>query len=189
MISFFSNIPWGLIAYLVACVLGIAVGVYFRRWQLVAGGVLAAIVGIGWERVTTWQESHHKLPKVEAALKLEQDCGEGSQCAERVKQAKLEGEQANQEAVEKYEQELEELRNRPIPHRVIRVCPSPDHVRDATGSAGTGSGPAAEGVVHGEDELDTRPLRELAQQADEVSARCRALLERDRRLAKTNRSD
>ena len=189
MISWLTGIPWGLIAFLAVCGLAAGAAIYLRQWRLLPWIALAAGLGVGWHTIEKWHEAYKERPSLLAKLEAEVECKTGSQCAKRVEDTRLEGERVNQEAVRKHEQEIEELRNRPIPHRVIRVCPATDHVRDATGSAGTGSGPAAEGVVHGEDEFDTRPLRELAQQADEVSARCRALLERDRRLAKTNRSD
>lgn len=153
--------------------------------QVVALLVLAALIWLTLDRA--WAElpkARKALETAEAALKLEVECGETSKCAERVAKAKLEGEQINQESVNRYEQELADLRNRPIPTRVIRVCPPADNLRDAASPGGAGQRPAAEGVVLGADEFDTRPLRELAIEADELSARCRSLLERDRALAK-----
>jgi len=148
--------------------------------------VLALVVAlVVWTFVRAWgvlPDTRHSLEQAEAALKAEVACEEGSACAAREQELKKRAKDEQKLAVEALNAELEELRRRPIPHRVIRVCNDRD-LRDAPGSAGAGSGSAAQGVVHAADELDTRPLRELAQRADELSAQLRSLLRRDRALA------
>jgi hypothetical protein len=146
-------------------------------WRLVgAVGMVVAVALMGW-RVSAWHEAYEALPGVKAALAREEACGEGSKCDGR--QQALEAAQTlvTQKVVANYEAELEALRNRPVPTRVIRVCreartgdvrfPSAPGGTDGTGTPG--------GVVSGPDEFDTRPLRELAREADELSARLRAL--------------
>jgi hypothetical protein len=156
--------------------------------QVVAAGLLALLVYLTVTRAwVTLPEVRAELKAEKAKLEAEVKCGEGSACAKRVEAAKVESDRINQEAVDQYEKELEELRNRPLPTRVIRVCPAPGNVRDAASAGGAGQGPTAEGLVSGANEFDTRPLRDLAILADEVSARCRALLERDRALSKVGK--
>lgn len=155
-------------------------------WRLLSVIALAAILLLLGYRVAAWHTSYHELPEVQAQLDAELACEEGSACADRVAEQAVQQAIITADAVRKYEQELEDLRGRPIPSRVIRVCPkgAAGDVRDASGAGSAGRGPAAAGLLHGADEFDTRPLRELALEADEVSARCRTLLDRDRALAK-----
>ena len=152
--------------------------VLFAIWQwrkaiLVATAVITC--GLLLWRVSAWHDAYEALPALESALKAERLCGEGSDCAAR--QAALEAAQAETTAkvVATYENELADLRNRPLVRRVIRVCADPGDVQGAapTGTV-DGTGPAS-GELHGSVELDTAPLRSLAREADEVAARLRAL--------------
>ena len=159
----------------------------FALWQWRRVAVVATFVAIiatfAW-RATVWHDAYEALPALESALEAERLCGEGSDCAAR--QAALEAAQAETTAkvVATYENELADLRNRPLVRRVIRVCADPGDVQGAGGARGTSAGAPAEGVVQRAAELDTGPLRDLAQRADELSAQCRALIRWNAALAK-----
>ena len=153
-------------------------------WRLIgAVGLVAAVSFAGW-RVNTWHTAYGVLRSTHGQLEAEQGCEPGSMCAARVAAAEVAQAARNQEAVAGYEKEIADLRNRPVPTRVIRVCRqgSPGDLRDATRPQGATPGPGT-GVVHQSDEFDTAPLRELARQADEVAAAYRALRSRDEALA------
>lgn len=113
--------------------------------------------------------------EVRAELAAELECGEGSACAARTIEARERAFSATQEKLDEYEQELADLRNRPVSRRIIRVCPDPSDV-SLSGGAGTIDGsPASPSIVHGSVEFDTEPLYHLAREADELAARLRAL--------------
>ena len=151
-------------------------------WRLIGiGAAVVAVALMGW-RVSVWHGSHKALKVAEKALKAERACDKGTECARRVAELEARQEQATAEAVKGYEQELADLRNRPVPRRVIRVCPAGGPVRDAADPGGTATAPGT-GLVHETDEFDTGPLRELARQADELAAAYRALRARDEALA------
>jgi hypothetical protein len=148
-------------------------------WKLVgyAVGVLA-ILALGW-RVHAWREAYKALPEAQAALEAEVACSVPSKCAERV--AALQARQAviSETVVRGYEDEIKSLRDRPVTVRTVRLrCTArPGDVRsaDASGSPdGTGS---PGGVVPEPDgrDIDVQALYGLAQEADEVAARLRAL--------------
>ena len=161
--------------------------VLMALWQwrrAVLWAALVVAVGLmGW-RVSVWHDAYERIGAVESALEAERLCGEGSACAAR--QEALEAAQAETTAkvIESYEQELESLRNRPVVRRVIRVCADPGDVQ-GSGAPGTadGTGPGT-GELSGSVEFDTGPLRDLAREADEVSARLRALQEWNAALAR-----
>jgi hypothetical protein len=143
-------------------------------WRLIGYGVaLAAFMALGW-RVHVWHESHKALPGVEAALEAEVACGEGSQCQARQAALQAAAEAKSAEVVAGYEQELADLRNRPLVRRVIRVCNDGGVQSPGTPGSADGASPAG-GELHGAVEFDTGPLRNLAREADEVAARLRAL--------------
>lgn len=154
-------------------------------WRLVGwGAAAAAVLLLGW-RIHAWREAYQALPAAQEALQNEIECGEGSNCAERVAALQARSEAVSATTVARYEDEIAKLRDRPPVRRVIRVCPpaDPGDLRhaDATGAA-DGAGPTA-GELLGSVELDTAPLRDLARDADEVAARLRALQEWNRALA------
>lgn len=145
-------------------------------WKLVGAVALFAMFALAGWRVSAWHSAYKELQGVQARLKNEEACGEGSKCQAR--QAKLQAAQDEKakEVVDGYEKELADLRSRPPVTRVIRVCKAdPGNVRDAAGSQGTDGSSPGTGVVQSADEFNTQPLRDLAREADEVSARLRAL--------------
>ena len=156
-------------------------------WRLVGYGLAAlAVLALGW-RVSVWKQAHEALPGVRDALAAEHACADGSQCAERVAALVARQEQATAEAVSGYEREIESLRARPVPVRTVRLCPSSTDrdVRHAAAAGGTGQGSAAAGVVHDGARPDIGPgLYALAGRADELAAQCRAIIQRDRALAR-----
>lgn len=141
-------------------------------------GVIVLLVALlVWfvQRVTAWAHAYDRLPVVEAELELEQACGDGSKCWQRSLEWQTEQSAKIQEVMETHGQELAALLARPIERRVIRVCPDPGSgsVRGGAAAAGNHGAAAAAGPLLGSDELDTSPLRELALEADQVSARLR----------------
>jgi hypothetical protein len=145
-------------------------------WRLIGWGALAVAVALAGWRVSAWKASHDALPGVRHALALEEGCLDGSKCYERQRALQEAAGYATVVAVESYEAELAALRARPA--RVVRLCP-PARAGDMPGAGpadGTdGAGPAA-GELHGSAGSDLGPdLYRLARDADEVSARLRAL--------------
>ena len=157
--------------------------VKYRRLIAYAGVALVAL----WFLllVRHWRADSLELPQVQSALQLEVDCAEGSVCWDRSEKLKAAALEASREVVETYEQEMADLRNRPVPTRVIRVCKPTDDggLRHAASAEGT-AGPAGAESLQQFDEFDTRPLRELAATADQINAAYRALYTRDQALSK-----
>ena len=153
-------------------------------WRLIGYGLaVVAVLALGW-RVHAWREGYLALPAAQEALQREQTCSEGSECLKRAQAAQAQAEAVTATVVQGYEKELADIRSKPIPTRVIRVC------REAgTGAvrvpadSGEPAGTAPAGMVSGTDEFDTRPLRELAKKADEISGGYRWLRNRDDALA------
>jgi hypothetical protein len=150
-------------------------------WKAIGWGALVAAVALmGW-RVSAWHNAYERLGDVESALEAERLCGEGSACAAR--QAALEAAQAETTAkvISTYESELAAIRSRPA--RVVRLCPDSGDVQGA-GAARPANG-AAPAVIPGPAGRDIgRELYDLAREADEVSARLRALQEWNAALAR-----
>lgn len=95
LLAWLTGIPWGLVAFLVACAIAAGAAIYFRQFRLLVWIVLAAVVGVLWQRVVTWHDSHERLPAVVAELEQERTCASGSACARRAEEA---AEQARAEA-------------------------------------------------------------------------------------------
>jgi hypothetical protein len=155
-------------------------------WRLIGAVGLVAVVAWMGHTVSGWKSSHEALPGVRDALEREEGCLDGSKCADRVAALTVRQEQITADTVAGYEKELEDLRNRPVSVRTVRLCPEkPDRdVRHAPVSGGTGQGSAPAGVVHAGTGPDIGPgLYALAGVADELAAQCRAIIQRDRGLA------
>jgi hypothetical protein len=155
-------------------------------WKIVGYAVaVLAILALGW-RISVWREAYKALPDAQAALEAEVACKVPSKCAERV--AALQARQAviSETVVRGYEDEIKALRDRPVPKPIrLRCTARPGDVRsaDASGSPdGTGS---PGGVVPEPDgrDIDVQALYGLAQEADEIAARLRALQGWNRALA------
>ena len=155
-----------------------------KHWRLVAYAVAAAVAVWFLLLVRHWRnDSTVDLPKAEAALKLEVECGVGSECAARLVRLEEQQRAISAKVSQEYHDEIDALNARPITRRVIRVCAPPDNLRDAPVAGGTGTGTAPGGLVHGADEFDTRPLFDLARRADQLSAQTRAIIHRDQALS------
>ena len=160
--------------------------VLMALWQwrrVVLYGAAAIALGAIFWRVSVWHDAYERIGAVESALEAERLCDSGSACAAR--QAALEAAQAETTAkvIESYEQELASVRNRPA--RVVRLCPDPGDVQ-GSGTPGTpdGTGPGA-GQLSGSAGRDIgADLYQLAREADEVSARLRALQEWNEALSR-----
>lgn len=158
-------------------------------WRAVAAGALVVAVVFSAWRITVWRDSHVRaLPEARQALEAEQACSAGSECALRVAALTARQEQITADTVKGYEQELADLRNRPVSVRTVRLCPEkPDRdVRVPAPAGGTGPGSAPGGVVqpgNGPNRDIGPDLYALAGRADELSAQCRAIIQRDRALS------
>lgn len=95
LLGWIAGIPWGLVAFLIACALAAGAAIYFRQFRLLVWIVLAAVAGVLWQRMVTWHDSHERLPAVVAELEQERTCAPASACARRAEEA---AEQARAEA-------------------------------------------------------------------------------------------
>ncbi len=95
LLAWFAGIPWGLVAFLVACAIAAGAAIYFRQFRLLVWIALAAVAGVLWQRVVTWHDSHQRLPAIVAELEQERACSPASACARRAEEA---AEQARAEA-------------------------------------------------------------------------------------------
>jgi hypothetical protein len=142
-------------------------------------GLAIALVGLftlaGW-RLSVWHRAYEAYPALQAQLAAEVACEAGTECSARLAAFQERQAAVSTQVVEDYEQELADLRARPVERRVIRVCPpaSGDVRHAGAARPAHGAGPAAGGVPRAI-EFDTGALRDLARDADELSARLRAL--------------
>jgi hypothetical protein len=150
-------------------------------WRLVgAAGAVVAVALMGW-RVSAWHESHKALPVIQAALDAELACADGSECRARENRLQEAVGHETVRIVTGYEAELAALRGRKP--RVVRVCDGGGVSLPGTPGSADGTGPTP-GVVSGQTGRDIGPdLYGLAREADEVSARLRAIQEWNRALA------
>lgn len=146
-------------------------------WRLIGAGVaVAALVAFGW-RVNEWRQGYHARAAAEArTAEIAKEAGEAM--------AKLaEQHRAALTASQGYQDELQSLRTvrDAAPSRPVRVCQQPR--LPAAGANSTAPGrpdgsPAGSGSLPQESGPDIGPdLYRDADQADEVSARLRALQE------------
>lgn len=151
-------------------------------WRAILWGVIVAAVALAGWRVSAWHAAYEDIGPLRTRLEVETSCGEGSACRAREAQLREELVREKAEVVAGLEAELAAVRGRPA--RVVRVCPGAGNV-PVSGAAGRGHGAAAgSGVVPGAAGPDIGPdLYALAREADEVTARCRALQQWNRALA------
>lgn len=156
-------------------------------WRAIGAiALVLAVAACGW-RVSVWRDAYKALPGVQDALSREEACEDGSRCYERQRGLQEAAGHATVVAVESYEAELAELRSRPPVRRVIRVCPDPGtgHLPVPGTARGPDGATAPAGLVHGPAEFDPQPLFDLAREADELSARLRALQEYSRAVSQS----
>jgi hypothetical protein len=147
-------------------------------WKLVGYAVaVLAILALGW-RISVWRDAYKALPEVKAALEAEVACKVPSKCAERV--AALQARQAviSETVVRGYEDEIKSLRDRPVPQPIRLRCTARDSYVPSANATGPPDGTGSlSGVVPEPDgrDINVQALYGLAQEADEVAARLRAL--------------
>lgn len=155
-------------------------------WRLIGYGmVLGAFVLLFW-RINVWHTAYGELRSTQERLEAEQGCEPGSMCAARVAAAEVAQAARNQEAVAGYEKEIADLRNRPVPTRVVRLCrpANPGNVPDARAARAADGAGAGTGVVSESAGPDIgADLYGLAKEADEIAARLRALQDWNRSLS------
>ena len=104
LLAWFAGVPWGLIAYLAACVVAAGVAIYFRQWRILWWAIVAAVIGYSWHTLGQWKAAYDRLPEVEAALAAEIACAVDTECHKR---AATLAEQARQEAALKAQDALQ----------------------------------------------------------------------------------
>ena len=154
-------------------------------WRLIgAVGLVVVVALMGW-RVTRWHDAYKALPGLQDALAREEACEEGSQCAGRVAALTARHDAIAQEVAADYERELADIAARPVPVQPVRLCRPrstggvPNGV--AAGSVDGASAGRELPVVVGKD--IAVELYRLADDADEVAARLRALQAYSRAVA------
>ena len=156
-------------------------------WRAIgAAGLVVAVALAGW-RISTWRDAYRTLPGVQDALAREEACQDGSKCYERQRGLQEAAGHATVVAVESYEAELAALRARNVPAGPVRLCRERDPGRVPGGPT---SGPADGGTAGRELPVEVGhdiavELYRLADEADEVSARLRALQEYSRAVSQS----
>ena len=91
-------------------------------WRLLGVGAAAvAILLLGW-RINSWREAYKALPAAQEALLDEQECNEGSRCAQRVLAFQARQDAFNREVADAYARQIDEIANRPVPTVPVRLC-------------------------------------------------------------------
>ena len=142
-------------------------------WRLIGYGLaVAALIAFGW-RVNEWRQGYHARAAAEA--RAEQIAKDSAKALETVT-AQL---RASYEASEGYQNELSSLRAARTPSRPVRVCRDvPAASPNRTAASGPDAAAPASGALPQEPGPDIGPdLYRDADDADEVSARLRALQE------------
>lgn len=143
--------PWGLV----------------WRALLVSAGLLGLVLAAN--AVLRWRDEARAVPRLEELLREERRSYEAQLSAQR------RAFDAAQSALESYATELETLRNRRVPPRVVRLCPSPESPETPRPAPDTPSSP---GILPGDSRPDIGPgLYALADRCDEIAAQLRALQE------------
>lgn len=156
-------------------------------WRAIgAVALVLAVAALGW-RVTRWHDAYEALPGLQSALEREEACEDGSKCYARQRALQEAAGHATVVAVESYEAELAALRSRPVPAGTVRLCRPRGPGRVPGGPA---SGPADGGSAGRELPIEAGKdiaveLYRLADEADEVSARLRALQEYSRAVSQS----
>ena len=149
----------------------------FKNWRLVAYGMAAVVLLWMLMLVRHWHADSLTLPRVVAQAKS--DAAKAAQVLESTKAAY----RAAQAASEGYQRELQVIASRPVPTTPVRLCRAASSVRPASPATG-GPSPVvpAAGVLPAEagGDIESGPdigpaLRALLREADEVSARGRAI--------------
>ena len=146
-------------------------------WKLVGYGVLAAAVGLLTWRVIAWHHAYHdELPAALAALKLEVECGPGSQCQAREEALRKAQAAKEAEVIGEYERELADLRNRPVPTTPVRLCRPANRGAVRDGSTAGPVSPSGGAELPVEVGRDIRvELYRLADDADAEALKLKAL--------------
>ena len=154
-------------------------------WRLIgAAGLVAVVALMGW-RVTRWHDAYAALPGLRDALAREEACEEGSQCADRVAALTARHDAIAQEVAADYARELADIAARPVPVQPVRLC----RPRGAGRVSGQPAAPAPDGATPGADvpvEVGRDiavELYRLADEADALSARLRALQDYSRAVS------
>lgn len=154
-------------------------------WRLIGAGALVLVVALmGW-RVSTWRDAYKALPGLEDALAREEACEDGSRCYERQRAFTEAVGHETTRIVTDYEAALAEIRDRPVPDIPVRLC----RPRGTGRVSGQPAAPAPDGATAGTDvpvEVGRDiavELYRLADEADELSLRLRALQDYSRAVS------
>lgn len=154
-------------------------------WRLIgAVGLVAVVALMGW-RVTRWHDAYAALPGLRDALAREEACQDGSKCFERQRAFTEAVGHETTRIVTDYEAALAEIRDRPVPDTPVRLC----RPRGTGRVSGQPAAPAPDGATPGADvpvEVGRDiavELYRLADEADALSARLRALQDYSRAVS------
>lgn len=156
-------------------------------WRLIgAAGLVVAVALAGW-RISTWRDAYRTLPGVQDALAREEACQDGSKCFERQRAFTEAVGHETTRIVTDYEAALAEIRDRPVPDTPVRLCRPRGTGRVSNGaSASPVDGAASSRELPLEAGKDIAvELYRLADEADTVAARLRALQAYTRAVAGT----
>lgn len=154
-------------------------------WRAIgAAGLVVAVALAGW-RISTWRDAYRMLPGVQDALAREEACQDGSKCFERQRAFTEAVGHETTRIVTDYEAALAEIRDRPVPDTPVRLC----RPRGTGRVSGQPAAPAPDGATPGADvpvEVGRDiavELYRLADEADALSARLRALQDYSRAVS------
>ena len=153
-------------------------------WRLVGAGAAAiAILLLGW-RIKSWHDAYEALPAAQEALLDEQECNEGSRCAERVLAFQARQDAFNREVADAYAKQLDDI-NRRQPAPPVRLCrPARQGGVPGAAPARPADGTAPGGVVPVETSGDIgQRLFDLADDADREALKLKWLQDWNRALA------
>ena len=153
-------------------------------WRAIGAGMgVVAVMALGW-RVSAWREAYKALPAAQEALLDEQECNEGSRCAERVLAFQARQDAFNREVAIRYAEQLDEI-NRRQPAPPVRLCrPARQGGVPGAAPARPVDGAAPGGVVPVETSGDIgQRLFDLADDADREALKLKWLQDWNRGLA------
>ena len=153
-------------------------------WRAIGAGMgVVAVMALGW-RVSAWHEAYKALPAAQEALLDEQECNEGSKCAERVLAFQARQDAFNREVAIRYAEQLDEI-NRRQPAPPVRLC-RPARQGGVSGAAparpADGTAPGGVGPVETSGDIGQR-LFDLADDADREALKLKWLQDWNRALA------
>jgi len=146
-----------------------------------AGAVaVVLVVGVVIWRLVAWHSAYDELPGFKDALAREESCGDGSKCATRVANLRVQQETYDKALVENYEAKLAEIAARPVPGpvRLCRPRPADDRVRVSSASTPVSPGTGTDVPLEAGRDIAVELYR-LADDADREALKLQTLWDRN----------